>query len=131
LSNAANRAKTKWNSKNYSQVKAHIEPELAATFKDACAANGESIASVLSGFMADYSKQPRVRQLPPADPYATRKLRKRALKHFIAQLELLAIAEEQYRDNIPVNLQGSIRYEEADSSVTAVYEALDLLHEMY
>jgi len=46
-------------------------------------------------------------------------------------MESLALAEECYRDNIPENLRGSVRYEEADQSVDTAYEAIDLLREIY
>jgi hypothetical protein len=54
LSKAANQAKTKWNSENYTQVKAYVAPEIASAFKAACAAAGVSMNSKLSQFMADY-----------------------------------------------------------------------------
>jgi hypothetical protein len=54
LSKAANQAKTKWNSENYTQVKAYIDPRAASAFKAACAAVDVSVNSVLSQFMADY-----------------------------------------------------------------------------
>ena len=130
MSSAANRAKTKWNAKNYVQVKASVEPGIAAAFKEACAASGVSMASALSEFMSNYSKHAAV-QGPQKDPHATRRLRKRSLESYIAQIESLALAEEGYRDNIPENLKGSIRYEEADRSVAIGNEAIDLLREMY
>lgn len=35
--------------------------------------------------------------------------------------------EEEYRDNIPENLQGSERYEKADASCDSLSEALDAM----
>ena len=130
MPNQSNASKQRWNSANYVQVKVNVKPELAAAFKDACAAAGASMASVLSGFMADYSNH-QTAGAPPSDPYATRKLRRRAMKSFISELESLTLAEERYRDKIPENLQGSVRYEDADRCVDTAHEAIDLLREMY
>jgi len=130
MPNPSNASKQRWNAKNYVQVKVSVKPELAAAFKAACTAAGASMASVLSGFMASYCQHPAV-QGPPDDPYATRGLRRRAVEGFICKMESLALAEERYRDNIPENLRGSARYEEADRSVDAAYEAIDLLREVY
>jgi len=38
--------------------------------------------------------------------------------------------EEEYRDNIPENLQGSERYEKADSAVYEMEDAVGALEEM-
>ena len=128
--NPSNASKQRWNSKNYVQIKISVKTELAASFKTACAVADASMASVLSGFMSSYCQHPVSRKLP-ADPYATRKQRRRALADLICQMESLALAEECYRDNIPENLRGSVRYEEADQSVDTAYEAIDLLREIY
>jgi len=130
MPNPSNASKQRWNAGNYTQVKISVRPELAAAFKAACAEAGSSMASVLAGFMANYSQHP-VKRDPPADPYATRKLRRQAVGALISQLESLALAEERYRDNIPENLRGSVRYEEAVRSVDAACEAIELLHDIY
>jgi len=130
MANPSNASKQRWNATNYTQVKISVKPELAVAFKAACAASGASMASILSGFMASYSQNP-VKYGPPADPYATRKLRRRAVDAIISQMESLAFAEERYRDNMPENLHGSLRYEEADRSVDTAYEAIDRLHDIY
>jgi len=130
MTNPANASKQRWNSRNYVQVKVSVRPELALAFKDACLAADASMASVLSGFMASYSKQP-VKTEPVINPYATRKMRRKAVDFFITQMESLTLAEERYRDNIPENLQGSARYEEADRSVDAARNAIEQLREIY
>lgn len=43
------------------------------------------------------------------------------------ELEILMEEEEEYRDNIPENLQGSERYELADSACYSLGEAIDSL----
>ncbi len=45
------------------------------------------------------------------------------------ELEALMGEEEEYRDNIPDNLQGSERYERADDACNSLDMALDSLHE--
>lgn len=44
-------------------------------------------------------------------------------------LEQLAEEEEEYRDNMPENLQGSERYEKADEACDSLSSALDSLDE--
>lgn len=45
----------------------------------------------------------------------------------VADLEWVRDDEEEYRDNIPENLQGSERYERADTAVYSLEDALDTL----
>ena len=130
MSDTSNASKQRWNALNYTQVKISDRPELAAAFRSACAERGASITSVLAGIMASYSQFP-VKRDPLVDPYATRKQRRRAVEALISQMDSLALAEESYRDNIPENLRGSIRYEDADRSVGVAYEVIDRLREIY
>lgn len=44
-----------------------------------------------------------------------------------SDLEDLMQEEEEYRDNMPENLQGSERYERADEAVTAMEDAVSNL----
>ena len=44
-------------------------------------------------------------------------------------LEVLQKEEEEYRDNIPENLQGSERYEKAEAACDNLYEAASSLDE--
>ena len=46
-------------------------------------------------------------------------------------MEQIVSAEEEYKDKIPENLQNSKRYEDAECSVSVMYEAIDLLGEIY
>jgi len=50
-----NDARTQWNAKQYTQVKVYVRPDVSANFKDTCAARGESMASVISRAMIEYS----------------------------------------------------------------------------
>jgi hypothetical protein len=127
--NSATQAKKRWNQRNYTQIKAHIEPELASSFKAACAASGISIASVLTQFMSEYTKSGKKRGAQP--DYPTRRQRRAALKSCTLQIDAIREAEERSRDNTPENLQGSANYEQADEYVSQLEEVVDLLSNIY
>lgn len=64
------------------------------------------------------------------------KARRKALDEVISKieeakelLENLQAGEEEYRDNMPENLQGSERYEAADAAVDNMSSAVDALDE--
>ena len=64
------------------------------------------------------------------------KLRRKQLDEVIAKieeakelLETLQEEEEEYRDNMPENLQGSEKYEMADEAVDNMSSAVDALDE--
>ena len=64
------------------------------------------------------------------------KLRRKSLEEIVnkievikMELELLLEDEEEYRDNIPENLQGSARYEKADEACNNMEDALSCLDE--
>jgi flagellar biosynthesis chaperone FliJ len=64
------------------------------------------------------------------------KLRRKQLDEIIAkiqdiseELESVMNDEEEYRDNMPENLQGSEKYEMADSACGSMQEAIDQLDE--
>jgi hypothetical protein len=121
----ANEVKTRWNRDHYVQVKISVNPDIAAAFKSKCQADGVSMASELSRFMS--GQTPR----PTPLPCATRPLRRKALSVIISQLYVVADAESAYLENIPQNLQNSVRYENAERSVSALNDALDILAEAY
>ena len=104
-----NDARTQWNAKQYKQVKVYVSMDVAADFKAACAARGESMAAVISRAMLDYcggkpEKQSKARV--PAPDYSTRGKRRTALRYHAEQIESIRDAEENYKDNIPETLQG-------------------------
>ena len=115
--------------KNYTQIKAYVDPEVASAFKTACATSGVSMASMLSQFMTDYSSAAKKRK--PSPDYSTRRQRRAAVQHFAQQLELIRAAEENVRDNTPENLQGSVVYEKADEFASLLDGAIDLLNSVY
>jgi len=110
----------------YRQVKIHAPVNVAAAFREACSANGVSMASVISEFMAGYSKAAMTAGKHPPF-YATKRARRAVISSIVKQLELIKTAEEQYRDNIPENLQGSVVFDNAEQAVLSLEEAIDLL----
>ena len=125
-----NDARTQWNAKQYTQVKVYVRPDVSANFKDTCAARGESMASVISRAMIEYSgNKPEKKQSAKtaAPDYSTRGKRRTALRYYAEQIEAIRNAEENYKDNIPETLQGGQRYDDADNTVEALDEAVDAL----
>ena len=64
------------------------------------------------------------------------KVRRKALADLVEQFEVLKEeldslmeVEEEYRDNMPENLQGSERYEKADAASDNLSDAVDNLEE--
>ena len=129
-----------------------MKPKIAAAFKETCVSVGVSFASVISQFMIDYSqdggtsgqeclidttsvKQQSRKHCHEAkqseELYKTRRLRRAAVKAIISQMKQISLAEEQYRDRIPENLQASTVYEVADESVALMHEIIELLEEIY
>ena len=125
-----NEARTQWNAKQYTQVKVYVSPDVAAEFKAACAARGESMAAVMSRAMLDYcGKKPgkKLNAKASAPDYSTRGKRRTALRYHAEQVEAIRDAEETYKDNIPETLQGGQRYDDATQTVEALDEAVDAL----
>lgn len=65
------------------------------------------------------------------------KIRRKSLRNIIDQLEELKnnledlqTEEEYYRDNMPENLQGSERYEQADEAVSNLEDAVSSLEDV-
>lgn len=52
------------------------------------------------------------------------------LEDIKADLEEITYEEEEYRDNIPENLQGSKKYERADEACDNLNDAADTLNEV-
>jgi hypothetical protein len=129
MSNAATQAKKRWNAKNYTVIKVSATPDVAAAFKAACAVSGVSMNGKLTEFMFEYSGiKTKSRMMPD---YSTRRKRRTAVKLLTEQMEQIRDAEEQCRDNIPENLQGSVVYDNADEYVSMLDEAVELLGSIY
>ena len=127
--NAATQAKKRWNAKHYTQINVAISQEVAAAFKAACAASGESMASTLGDFMVKYSHASAKRK--PSQNYAARRQRRSAVEKIVNQLAQIKDAEETSRDNIPENLQGSTAYETADECVDRLEDVIEILSSIY
>jgi RPA family protein len=112
---------------SYRQIKISTTPDIAAAFKEICAIKKISMASVLSQFMADYSKTAIITGKTSSD-YGTKRLRRASVKTIVQQLERIKTAEEQHRDNIPENLQNSVVYENAEQSVSWLEESIEILN---
>lgn len=130
MGRTSTQAKQQWNAENYRQVKVSVAPRIAAAFKSACETADESMASVLSGFMSEYAQcvEDKKGYTPSL---STRRSRRRAVCELIQQLERIRDNEERYRDNMPLNLQGSSRFEDAEQSLSLICEALESLESAY
>jgi flagellar biosynthesis chaperone FliJ len=62
-----------------------------------------------------------------APDYSTRRRRRAAIVSIVQQLERIKAHEEQYRDNIPENLQNSVVYESAEQYIELLDEVIDIL----
>ena len=107
------------------QVKVSVSQDIADAFKKMCVAKNVSMASVITEFMADFSKTAANKN--ESKDYATRRKRRIALNAVINQLEQIKNREEQYRDNIPENLQGSVVFETAEQCISYLDEAIEIL----
>jgi len=56
LFKTSNTVKDRWNASHYTQIKVSVNPDTATAFKEACAVNGVSMASILSEFMDEYNE---------------------------------------------------------------------------
>lgn len=131
MSNAANRAKTKWNAEHYKQVKVFVDPVIAVAFKSACDRSGRSMAGELSLFMAEYSAAAKECRPAATDTVSTRSKRRKSVNALILQMEQIRDAEVLYQSNIPDNLRSSSRYEAAEQSISVMDDVIELLTEIY
>jgi len=110
---------------SYTQIKVSVDPKIASTFKEMCAASNVSMASELSRFMADYTSC--ASKCRTAPDYSTRRRRRTAIRAIIKGLELMKACEDCVRDNMPDNLQGSTAFETAEEAVSLLDEAIEVL----
>jgi hypothetical protein len=126
-------SKQRWNSARYAQVNVQVAKETAAAFKASCKKRGLSIAGELSRFMAGAAAQreaaPAARQDGPR--VETRGQRRKAVCGIIRSLQAICSHERQYMENIPENMQGGERHEDAESWVSALEDAISILDEAY
>ena len=122
--------KNQWNKEHYRQIKVCVPPEIAASFKAVCITDNVSMSCDLVNFMRErigLASKTRIEK----DLLGTKAGRRRMLLSIIKQIEQVKDAEEQYRDNIPGNLQNSIRYEDAEECISSTEEALDALYRLF
>ena len=133
MGTAATKAKRKWNKEHYTNITAAMDPELAAKLKEDCKKRGISVSSVITGLVAGYlvSEAPVPKERPQAKSPDNRRRRSRELWKHIAAIEDICCGEQRYLDNIPENLQGSVRCENAENSVERLRSAIDELREAY
>jgi hypothetical protein len=116
--------------KPYTQVKVSVCPDIALAFKNACACANQTMVAVLSQFMGQYAKTVTVKNGYAPD-LSSRRQRRAAVRSVIHQLERVRDGEENYRENIPDNLQGSSVFDKAEQCVAILDEALELLESAY
>ena len=129
MGKTSNAVKQRWNKEHYTQIKVSVQPKIAEAFKRKCKSDGVSIASEITRFMREQCDHPR-----PSEQVltvSTRQQRRKALSKLVKQLEKIMDAESQYLENIPENLQNSIRYEAASQSIQAIQDAIDNLDTVY
>ena len=133
MGTAATKAKRKWNSEHYTNVTVAMNPELAAKLKNDCKEKCVSVSSVITTLVAGHLDTgiPGLKGIPQKKAPDNRGRRKRELLKHIAAIEDICSGEEQYLDNIPENLQGSVRYENAENSIEHLYSAIEELREVY
>ncbi len=51
------------------------------------------------------------------------------ISSIVSDLEMVKDEEDDYRDNMPENLQGSIRYDDSEEASNAMQDAIDSLEE--
>ena len=114
------------------QLKILVGAGLASAFKAACKESGVSMAEDLSAYM-EGRVGAEAKTLPRAKPVriATRKDRRGAIRSIVIMLAAVRDAEEAYAAKIPENLRSGPAYEDAESAVCAMDEAIGLLGEAY
>jgi antitoxin component of RelBE/YafQ-DinJ toxin-antitoxin module len=125
MGKTSNETKQKWNATHYTQIKISVSLEVATAFKAFCSASGMSMAKALSLFMDKRAADGEVH------PIRTRNQRRKEAERLIKRLSQIREAEESYRDNIPENLQASVRYEAAEQANSLIDEAISLIEEAY
>jgi len=121
----------RWNSANYKQINIAVRPELADAFRAACEQNRTSMREAFTSLMAEYCAKPPAPKKQNNEGYADRGRRRKATAAVIGQLEKIRDAEDEYKQNIPANLQSSSRYESAEQAVDALDEAIGILADAF
>jgi len=115
------------------QLKIQTDANIASAFKATCKAAGVSMAKELSAYMAERTGV--AEKAPPIQGCAfrteTRRDRRRAMQGIVMALTAIRDAEEAYCSRIPENLASGSAYEDAESAVGVMDDAIALLLEAY
>ena len=130
MAKTSTESKKLWNSKNYTQLKVSLNPKTVAAFKAACASNNVSMASIISQFISQYCGI-AIKKGGYSPDLSTKRQRRAAIRSIIQLLDRIKTNEEQYLNNIPDNLQGSVVFDAAEHCISALDEAIDLLETAY
>ena len=103
--------------------------DLAAEFKEKCKASNVAMASVIKKAMSGFCGQKA--QISSKTSVGTRQQRRKAVELALSILKDACLAESRYLDAIPVNLRNSSRFENAEASVSAYEEAVQVLESIY
>jgi hypothetical protein len=124
--------KVKWNSANYTQIKAYLPHDVATAFKATCATAEVSMNSVLCEFIVDYCDM-RKSSIKVQEPDFTSTNRKRRKKHeeLLRLFIQLRDAQEYANDNVHDNFRNSESYEAAEERVDNMDEAIEILENIY
>ena len=119
-------------SENHKQVKVLTDAAIANAFKAACVEKGVSMAGELSRFMAEYGKA-AIERKPAStlEDASTRKKRRKIVVYVTRLMELARDGEDDYRWNMPANLQNSVAYESSEESSSVMGDIIDLLGAIY
>ena len=133
MGTAATKAKRKWNNEHYTSISAAMSKELAARLKEGCRERNVSVSSVITELVAGYldAEVPAPKDKPQKKAPDNRGRRRRELLQHIAAIEEICRGEQGYLNNIPGNLQDSVRHENAENSVEHLLSAIDELKEVY
>jgi hypothetical protein len=114
-------------------VKISVPKELARNFKKECMGSNISMAQVLKQAMLDFCRQkkPKAKPTLKKPQVDTRQKRRKAIALALEIVQDARDAEDAYLQAIPVNLQNSSRYEDAQACVTALDEAAAALEDAY
>jgi len=140
MSKTSSAVKMKYNKKTYARHEFVIrsDDELAERIKEYKNAGSdlsglikELLQTHWSMMKEDPEPVPHPVTKPSAPSLSTRQQRKKAVQSIVIRMNQILEAEEQYKENIPENLQGSIRYTNAEESITVMEEIIGLLETVY
>jgi hypothetical protein len=130
--NAANRAQTKWNAANYTQIKAYVAPDVASAFKAACASAGVSMNSVLSQFMAGYcGLQTSRKASDKADFTSSNRKRRKKHEELLSQFIQMRDEQESANDNVHENFRNTENFEASEERAAKMDEVIEILEGIY